>query len=143
MTHAPRDDALSGAHCPRRFSRFALAAVATAALCILQLLRQTGTPSWQTIWAEDGSVYSTDALRMGAIDTLFRGYAGYVQFLPRVLALAVNAVPMPRRGSAATSRPWCRSGSRSRPDHRGPSSSRVPDSDEPCQIWLTVRRVSD
>jgi len=80
----------------RRVPRFTAAAVATATLCVLQLLRQAGTPSWQTIWAEDGSVYSTDALNLSAVDTLFRGYAGYVQFLPRVLALAVIGLPIRR-----------------------------------------------
>jgi hypothetical protein len=63
---------------------------------VLQLLRQAGTPSWQSIWAEDGSVYATDALNMSPAATLFRGYAGYVQFLPRVLALSVRLVPVRR-----------------------------------------------
>ena len=48
------------------------------------------------MWAEDGSVYATDAFHFGSVHTLLRGYAGYVQFLPRLLALVAVAAPIKR-----------------------------------------------
>ncbi len=67
-------------------------AVVTAA----QLLRQSGLHVWDTVWAEDGRIYTTDALNHPATATLFRGYAGYVQLLPRLLALGTRLVPPDR-----------------------------------------------
>jgi hypothetical protein len=54
---------------------------------VLPLLRQSGTASWNTVWAEDGSVYAQQAIRQGGLNVLFRGYAGYVQLPPRLLAV--------------------------------------------------------
>jgi hypothetical protein len=60
----------------------------------LPLLRQTGLHSWQTVFAEDGRIYTQQALRQGALTSLFHGYAGYLQLAPRLLALAVPLVPL-------------------------------------------------
>ncbi len=65
----------------------------TAAI-VLPLLRQTGSHSWDTIWAEDGAIYSNQALDHGAFSVLLRGYAGYLQLPPRLIALLVPAVPI-------------------------------------------------
>ncbi|MEY2434909.1 MAG: hypothetical protein QOC92_4634, partial [Acidimicrobiaceae bacterium] len=73
-----------------------LALVAVIALTALELARQPGTRSWQSMWAEDGTVYGTDAFALSLPSTILRGYAGYVQVVPRVLALAVPAVPVTR-----------------------------------------------
>lgn len=66
--------------------------VAFVTIAALQLLRQRGHHSWDTVWAEDGRIYAADAQAHPALATLFRGYAGYVQFVPRVLALGVRIV---------------------------------------------------
>ncbi len=63
--------------------------VATAA----QLVRQPGTALWNTMWAEDGGIYTTQALAHPAWKTLFRGYAGYAQLVPRMLALTTRVLP--------------------------------------------------
>lgn len=60
---------------------------------VLPLLRQTGTPPWDVFWAEDGTTYFRDAVADGPA-TLFRGYQGYVQVVPRLLALPVAWVPL-------------------------------------------------
>jgi hypothetical protein len=60
---------------------------------VLPLLRQTGTPPWDVFWAEDGTTYFRDAVADGPA-TLFRGYQGYVQVVPRLLALPVVWVPL-------------------------------------------------
>src|SRR5258706_10111775 len=70
------------------------ATTAVVALTGLQLVRRPGTSSWQTIWAEDGAVYGSDALAHPWWRSLFRGYAGYVQLVPRLLAALVRVVPI-------------------------------------------------
>lgn len=72
---------------------FAVAAVA------LQLLRQRGYRTWNTVWAEDGLVYASDAYRHPALSTLFRGYAGYAQFVPRALVLPARLLPVDALGA--------------------------------------------
>jgi drug/metabolite transporter superfamily protein YnfA len=61
--------------------------VALLALAVVApLLRQRGTPSWQTVWAEDGSIYTHQAI-IGGFDSLFRGYNGYLQLPARLIAI--------------------------------------------------------
>jgi hypothetical protein len=59
----------------------------------LQLMRQPGARTWDTIWAEDGGVYTTDVINHPIGAALFRGYAGYVQLVPRILALPTRIIP--------------------------------------------------
>lgn len=61
----------------------------------LQLLRQAGAHSWNTVWAEDG-MYAGDAVRHPLLSTPFRGYAGYAQVGTRLLAMGVRIVPAER-----------------------------------------------
>jgi len=74
---------------------FLVAAVAVGVLSALQLARQPGIHSWETIWAEDGNIFATDALDHSWKTSLFRGYAGYVQVLSRLLALPLRLLPAP------------------------------------------------
>ena len=62
----------------------------------VQLARQPGLHSWDTIWAEDGRIFTEDALTLPAVQTLLRAYAGYAQFTTRVLALGTRFVPPDR-----------------------------------------------
>jgi len=64
--------------------------LATAA----QLLRQPGVPSWNTVLAEDGAVFLTDALNHPIRATLLRPYEGYLHVVPRLLAAVASAVPL-------------------------------------------------
>jgi hypothetical protein len=54
---------------------------------VLPLLRQRGTPSWRTVWAEDGGLYTQQAVNVGGLRVLLRGYMGYLQLPPRLIAL--------------------------------------------------------
>lgn len=74
--------------------RAALTAVVLVAAAVVPLWRQTGYHSWQTIFAEDGSIYSQQAIRSGGLHVLLRGYAGYVQLPPRLLALVTPYLPI-------------------------------------------------
>jgi hypothetical protein len=60
---------------------------------VLPLLRQTRIPSWNTIWGEDGWVYFQQAKDHG-FRVLLRGYAGYLQLPPRLLAIGSVLVPI-------------------------------------------------
>jgi hypothetical protein len=81
---------------PPKSHRFAPAAIGTVLLgagTVLPLFRQTGTRSWQTIWAEDGQIYFQQAKEHG-LDVLFRSYAGYEQLPPRVIGVFSPLVPL-------------------------------------------------
>lgn len=45
-----------------------------------------------TLWAEDGRLFLAGAEKGGILDNLFTSYAGYLQFVPRVIAIVVVAV---------------------------------------------------
>lgn len=53
---------------------------------VTQLLRQSGTAMWNTVWAEDGALFYADALEHPLREVLFRPYAGYALVVPRILA---------------------------------------------------------
>lgn len=64
------------------------------ALVVLQLARQAGIPATDTIWAEDGRVFLTDALEADSNFVLFRPLAGYMHLVPRVLAEIASLLPL-------------------------------------------------
>jgi hypothetical protein len=68
------------------------AALLVAAV-VVPLLRQTGAHSWDTIWGEDGWVYFQQAHDHG-LGVVLRGYAGYLQLTPRLLAIPTAIVPI-------------------------------------------------
>jgi hypothetical protein len=61
---------------------------------VLPLLRQRGTPSWQTVWAEDGSIYTQQPIWHGVWRTIGLGYNGYIQVPTRVLAMPTTLMPV-------------------------------------------------
>jgi hypothetical protein len=79
---------------PRRVALAALAnTIAIGAGAGLLLVRQAGTPSWQTVWAEDGSVFLPRAL-LHPWSSIFREYAGYLQLVPQLIADLVARLPL-------------------------------------------------
>jgi hypothetical protein len=64
--------------------------VATA----LQLARQRGVPAFDSIWAEDGYLYLTDALASGPLAPLLTPYADYLQLVPRMIGGAISLLPL-------------------------------------------------
>lgn len=75
-------------------ARLLVAAVWVGAATAAQVLRQPGVPAYDTIWAEDGHVFLTDALQRGPVDVLFRPLAGYAHLLPRLLGEVAAALPL-------------------------------------------------
>ena len=93
--HVPRISEVSDARTGGGgWQRWLGAGVFVAAGMFVQLFRSAGQHNTDTIWAEDGAIFASDAYTMPAAKTLLRGYAGYAQFLPRVLALGVRVVPV-------------------------------------------------
>lgn len=66
-----------------------------AGLC---LLRQSGLPAWETMWAEDGRFFYSQALSLSFARTLVTLHDGYVQLYPRLIAQLASAFP-PREAS--------------------------------------------
>ena len=77
-----------------RSARRAVGIALFAAAVALPLFRQSGIPSWQTIWAEDGSEWFQQASRGGGAGLLLRGYAGYLQLPPRILGALATRLPI-------------------------------------------------
>lgn len=57
-----------------------------AVLTLLQMLRQPGLQSWNTMWQEDGGVFLTDALDDPFLETLFSPYNAYLHVIARLIA---------------------------------------------------------
>jgi hypothetical protein len=60
---------------------------------ILSLLR-LGTSSYEKVWAEDGPVYLQEGLTHSFFDALFKPYAGYLVFGPRLIAAFAGLFPI-------------------------------------------------
>ena len=68
--------------------------VAVALATAASLLRQSGTPAYDSIWAEDALVFLSDAIERPFGDTFFEPYRGYVLLLPRALAWIASVLPL-------------------------------------------------
>ena len=69
--------------------------IAFVALVVLQLKYQDGSPSWRTIWAEDGQVFVAQA-RRDALAALFRPHGGYALLVPRLAAIPTAWIALDR-----------------------------------------------
>jgi hypothetical protein len=67
--------------------------VLVAGGAILHLVRQRGVPPWNSLWAEDGSVFLSDAMHDFA-GTFFAENGGYGHVVPRIIAGAAAALPV-------------------------------------------------
>ena len=65
-----------------------------AVAAVILLLRQTGVPATDTIWAEDGQVFLGQALDRGPLEVLFRPAEGYLSLAPRVVGGLVSLAPL-------------------------------------------------
>lgn len=87
MTNQPSSSRLQGA------VPIAMGMALVAGGAILHLVRQRGVPPWNSLWAEDGSVFLTDAMRDFA-GTFFAENGGYLHVVPRIIAGAAAALPV-------------------------------------------------
>ena len=72
---------------------YALGGVLLAAVA---LLRQSGVPATNTVWAEDAKIFYAQALNMPFGRALFHTYDGYAQLVPRLLAEVARGAPPAR-----------------------------------------------
>jgi hypothetical protein len=79
--------------------RWAAVLLALAAATALHLLRQRGHGAWESIWAEDGSVFVTDAHR-DFTGTFFAQNGGYTHLVPRLIAGVAALFPVDRAAAA-------------------------------------------
>ena len=77
-----------------------LAVAAVVAAVGVGLLRQPGAGALNTIWAEDGTIFLSQAVDKGPLAALATSYAGYFHAVPR-LAGAISAA-VPASAAAAT-----------------------------------------
>jgi hypothetical protein len=73
--------------------RVAGALAALSAGTLLHLERQRGVPVWNSLWAEDGRVFLTGALR-DFPGTFFAQNGGYLHLVPRAIAGVVALLPI-------------------------------------------------
>ena len=59
----------------------------------LQVFRQPGEPSWNSIWQEDGGVFLTDALE-APITSIVEPYNAYLHVVPRLVAAGIAPLPL-------------------------------------------------
>jgi hypothetical protein len=64
--------------------------ITTAAL----LGRQRAVSAWDTVWAEDGSVFLADALERPLSTTLVQPHGGYLHLPPRLAAATAASLPL-------------------------------------------------
>jgi len=76
-------------------SRAMAVAVVAAALFVLlaALVRQTGVPKVNTVWAEDGTVFLDCAYQRTALECVAMPYQGYLHLVPRLGAELAAFVP--------------------------------------------------
>jgi hypothetical protein len=60
---------------------------------LVSLLRQVGVPATDTIWAEDASLFLSDAVLESLPRAVFASYNGYFLLPPRLLAEAISWFP--------------------------------------------------
>jgi hypothetical protein len=76
----------------RRFVEALTLLVLVASGTAAQLARQPGAPALDTIWAEDGAIFLSDALETGA--GLLEPYAGYANEVGRLAGSLVALLPL-------------------------------------------------
>jgi hypothetical protein len=76
--------------------------VALVALVFVALLRQPGLSATKTLWAEDGQVWYTQALRESFFKSITTTYDGYIQLVPRLGSEFVARLFSIQDASAAT-----------------------------------------
>ena len=66
-----------------------------AALTALQMVRRPSAPPvWDSLIAEDGKIFLSQALSQHFVDSLGTSYQGYLHTVPRVIALAATWFPL-------------------------------------------------
>jgi hypothetical protein len=79
---------------PLRWWAAGVAVVGVLGGAALSLARQPGAGALKTVWAEDGSVFLSQASTRGTLSALFHSYGGYYHTVPRLLAGLATLAPV-------------------------------------------------
>ena len=77
----------------RRRSTF-IAAAAVVIGTVAQVVRLPGDTAYNTIWAEDASVFLNQALNKGILRAFTIPYSGYLHVVPRLFAALAAVLPL-------------------------------------------------
>ncbi len=77
-----------------RWKRALLFLVAFVGLAVVSLLRQSGVPAWNTVYAEDGELFYQQAISLPIGHAITRDYDGYLQLMPRLVAELARHLPL-------------------------------------------------
>jgi hypothetical protein len=69
-------------------------AVAFVVATVVELGRQSGVPAWNSIWAEDGTVFLADAWAEPLLSTITEPFNGYMLLIPRIAAEIIALFPV-------------------------------------------------
>jgi hypothetical protein len=83
--------ATEGTH---RWRNAGIGVVLFALAVVVPLFRRQGLRSWQTLWAEDGTIFYQQAADDGSVNVLFREFQGYLELTPRLLSVPTPIVPV-------------------------------------------------
>ncbi len=75
--------------------------LAFVALTAVSLLRQSGASPTNTVWAEDGAIFYSQALTHSFFGALFTLYNGYLQLFPRLAFELIRILPTADVAAAA------------------------------------------
>jgi hypothetical protein len=78
---------------PLRWWAAGVAVLGVLAAAGISLARQPGAGALRTVWAEDGSVFLSQASTRGALAALVHSYGGYYHAVPRLLAGLATLAP--------------------------------------------------
>jgi hypothetical protein len=78
---------------PATMTKVLLGALAVAATTAVSLARQGGAGALNTIYAEDGTIFLTQALHKSTLEALATPYAGYLHTVPRLITELVTMLP--------------------------------------------------
>jgi hypothetical protein len=94
VTSAPADRSELDRRTDNRIAVVGAVALIVGLATALQLWRQAAISAWDTVWAEDGSVFLADALERSFFSTLFEPHGGYLHVVPRLVAGVAAIVPL-------------------------------------------------
>jgi hypothetical protein len=94
MTSTPTDRAYLDGRTDNRIAVAGAVALIVGLATVLQLARQAAVSAWDTVWAEDGSVFLADALEHPFFSTLFEPHGGYLHLAPRLVGELAASLPL-------------------------------------------------
>src|SRR6266516_4708883 len=79
---------------PRRLPLWILGGLVLALTALQMFRRPSAPPVWDSLIAEDGRIFLSQAISQHFLDSLATSYQGYLHTVPRGIALAVPFVPV-------------------------------------------------